>query len=73
MSDLLGDKTSLREKVRQIVQNYALRFPQHSFDAEAEYKRLESYIPRITPMIKVCQSGSTSQKIRLMMLFKNNF
>ncbi|KAL5272049.1 hypothetical protein ACHWQZ_G000304 [Mnemiopsis leidyi] len=52
MSDLLGDKASLQEKVKQIVQNYALRFPQHAFDAEAEFKRLESYIPRITPMIK---------------------
>ena len=61
MSDLLGDKTSLQEKVRLIVQNYALRFPQHSFDADAEYKRLESYIPRITPMIKVCQHISKNR------------
>jgi len=52
MSDLLGDRALLKEKVERIVQDYALRFSQHSFDAEEEYARLESLIPRITPMIK---------------------
>jgi len=52
MSDLLGDPALLKEKVCGIVRDYALRFPDHSFDSDEEYRRLELFIPRITPMIK---------------------